>query len=155
MSLKKCHALVISALIAATVIALGLMIYYTRQNSSAIESLEESLSFPPSLRPSFFPLLSQRSLSIRNKIEKNVLQRNVTFDEIEATDSRVLSLNCITDKDQAKLLETDTNLFQRYILVLLAFDFSNPGWLSFSNECNWVGVECNIHGHVVKLESSE
>ena len=51
------------------------------------------------------------TLFIRGELSNYILDED--FDEIEATDSRVLALNWITDKDQAKLLETDTNLFQK------------------------------------------
>jgi hypothetical protein len=139
-------------MVALTVVTLVLALNFTRRNVPPIESLE---AFPKTQQPSSIPLLLQRSQSIRYEIEKNVLQRNATFDEMEAINSRVLALDWITEKDQMKLLETDSNLFQRYILALLALDFSNPGWLSDSNECNWIGVECDTYGQVIALELSK
>ena len=75
----------------------------------------------------------QPPISIRYEIEKNVLQRNVTFDGLEATDDRVLALRWITDTDPMELVASASNLFQRYILALLAFEFSNLGWLADGN----------------------
>jgi hypothetical protein len=132
-SLKKCHACVATILIAATLITVG---YVTRRSSRTNESPAQ--------------------LIVRREIQKNVLQRNVMFDGMDATDVRVLALDWITDKDPMKLVASASNLFQRYILALLAYEYSNLDWLSDGNdECKWSGVECDMNGHVIKLELSE
>ncbi|KAL3793891.1 hypothetical protein HJC23_002138 [Cyclotella cryptica] len=149
MSLKKHHALVILVMVAVIVVTLVLALNFTKRNVPPIELLEDS---PTSQLPSSIPQSLQRSQSIRYEIESNVLQRNATFDDMEAIDSRLLALDWITEKDQMKLNATDSNLFQRYTLALLALDFSYDGWLSDSNECNWIGVECDTYGQVIALE---
>ncbi|KAL3780384.1 hypothetical protein HJC23_002677, partial [Cyclotella cryptica] len=94
-----------------------------------------------------------RSRSIRNAIEMNVLLRNAIFDEMESTDHRILALHWISDKDQMKLVESDPNLSQRYVLALLAYAFSiNSSWLSDDSECEWFGVKCNKYQQVIALE---
>ncbi|KAL3784571.1 hypothetical protein HJC23_010695 [Cyclotella cryptica] len=150
-SLKKRHACVVSIFIAATVIALGLTIK-SRGNTTFVELPEEKLPFSSPSQASVDPPSSQPTLSIRNEIEENVLQRNVTFDTLEATNARVFALEWITNKDQMGLIASDSNLFQRYILALLAFEFSNSRWLSDRDECTWDGVECDKDGRVVQLE---
>jgi hypothetical protein len=166
-SLKKRHACVATIFIGAILIALALTItLITRRNSRTNETTEETISSfsssseasfsMPSLQPSFVMPSLQPSISIRYEIEKNVLQRNATFDEMEDTDYRILALDWVMDKDRMELGPSAPNLFQRYILALLAFEFSNLGWLfGGNNECEWFGVECDMDGHVIELEWSE
>ena len=154
-SLQKNHACVVSTFIAAIFLALGLTITFTRINAPSIEMPGISSSFSPSLQPTLFRKSSQPSLSIRNEIERNVLQRNVTFDKMNATDSHVLALDWITARDQMTLVASKPSLFQRYVLAALAFEFSFFRWLSDTNECDWVGVGCDMYRHVIKLELSE
>ncbi|KAL7478582.1 hypothetical protein ACHAW6_004341 [Cyclotella cf. meneghiniana] len=131
--LKKRHACVASIFIAATLITVGLL---TRRSSRTNETPAE--------------------LSVQYAIEKNVLQQNVVFDGMEATDVRVLALDWINDKDPMELDASASNLFQRYILVLLAYEYSSLDWLSDGDdECKWSGVECDMNGHVIKLELAD
>ncbi|KAL7516638.1 hypothetical protein ACHAWX_001629 [Stephanocyclus meneghinianus] len=162
-ALKKYHIIVVLAFIAVVgiVLATGLSIN-ARGNIDTPELLQSSFLtsskpsvLPSSRRPSVFssslqPSVVPTSLSIRYVIEKNVLQRNVTFDGMETTNSRFLALTWITEVDQRKLLASDSQLFQRYILVLLNFEL-NLSWLSNGNECEWLGVECDSNGLVIGL----
>ncbi|KAL3784569.1 hypothetical protein HJC23_010693 [Cyclotella cryptica] len=148
---KKRYACMVFAFIAVTVIALGLTIN-SRGKASYLE-LPQTQSSPSSpSRSSLDAPSSQPSISIRYAIETHVLQRNATFDEMTTTDRRLLALDWITAKDKMNLVASDANLFQRYILALLAFELSNFRWLSDINECNWIGVECDTNGQVVALE---
>ncbi|KAL3784566.1 hypothetical protein HJC23_010690 [Cyclotella cryptica] len=161
---KKRHACVISIFFAAIVVALGVTVYFRKFKPPSTKLAETPVIFSPSLQPTFLPPStqpssiqpsSQPSLSIKYAIEKNVLQRNVTFDVMDVTDPRALALNWINHKDKMMLVASDENFFQRYILALLAFEFSNLGWISDvksdGNECNWLGVVCDQDGHVIKL----
>ncbi|KAL3778965.1 hypothetical protein HJC23_009730 [Cyclotella cryptica] len=161
--LKKHHACIALTLFAAVAIALGATVYFTRDTSPSIGSAKETLmstpssqptSLLPSTQPSFIQPSSQPSQSVKGAIEKNVLKRNVTFDELEDTDARVFALDWLNNEDTT-LVTSDQNLFQRYILVLLAFEYSNLGWLSDvksdGNECSWLGVVCDEDGLVIKL----
>jgi hypothetical protein len=116
--------------IATTLIALGLglSIKHTRGNIEMPEATQDQkLTFSPAYMPSSKPSIVLPSLplsvSIRNEIERNVLQRNVTFDGMEVTKTRFLALDWITDKDQMRLIPSDSKLIQRYILALLGFEF--------------------------------
>ena len=147
LSLKKRHACVAFIFVAVTVIVLGLLI------KSGGKTLQLSIESPP--RSLFDLPSSQPSMSIRYAIEKNVLQRNATFDAMEVTNHCVFALDRITQQDEMKLTVSDSNLFQRYIMVLLAFEFTNSLWPSDMDECNWIGVDCDTDGNVVTLELSE
>ena len=125
---KKCYAFAVSIFIVAIVVAMGLL-----------------LRPPP----------SPRSATIKYEIQKNVLQRNATFDGMKVRDDRVLALDWITDEDPMKLDASDANLFQRYVIALVAFGFRNLDWLADKSECEWLGVECDMHGHVIELELSK
>lgn len=157
---KKLQACLVFTFIAAILLAAGLTFYFTRVKSPSIEASKVSPSpqsslLLPSLQPSFVMPSSKPSLSIRYALEKNVLRQTETFDEMEATNNRVSALNWITETDPMNLVVSDSKLFQRYILVLLGFEFSNLPWLLERDECNWLGVECDKYGHVIKLDLSE
>ncbi|KAL7540796.1 hypothetical protein ACHAXR_010384, partial [Thalassiosira sp. AJA248-18] len=111
---------------------------------------------------------------IQQQIERNVLQRSVSFDKMEETDPRYLAMEWILSGDQMELSVDDTNLNQRYILALVAFSFDSPSWyvcgdhdiagedcevdfgqigsykvwLSSTDECEWYGVICSDDGVV-------
>jgi hypothetical protein len=89
--------------------------------------------------------------SIRQEIEKNVLRRNATFSTMNASDNRARALKWITQEDQLKLSVSDPNIHQRYILVLLSFQFSlneSNGWLqSDKSECVWSGFSCGYSNY--------
>jgi hypothetical protein len=113
----------------------------------------ESQSFLPSSQPSFAQQSSQPSLSIRDQIGKNVLQRNVGF-----YGNHERALNWIMNKDKLRLNASDPNLYQRYILMLIWYEFMSDAvvdWLSEENECKWPGVACTDNSFVDKLDLGE
>ncbi|KAL3797543.1 hypothetical protein HJC23_009907 [Cyclotella cryptica] len=144
LSLKKNHACIVSSILAAIFLALGLTITFTSGKATPSSSR-------PTLQPTLFRTSSKPSLNIRNLIERNVLQRNVTFDQMEPTDGRIKALAWMMEKDQMKFITSESSLFQRYLLGLLAFEFSILNWLSDIYECGWAGVECDVEGHVIGL----
>lgn len=95
---------------------------------------------------------------IENSIESHVLQRNATFHFMSRTDPRFLALDWILNNDEMELKVSDSNLYQRYILALLAFRFSSlewTNWLTGTDECEWYGVTCDDDGTVIGLEVGE
>ncbi|KAL3780375.1 hypothetical protein HJC23_002668 [Cyclotella cryptica] len=149
---NKKHACLIFIFFGVIAIVLGVTLNTARDTPSvAITGTASSLS--PAAQPSFaLPPTYSSFESLRSAIEKNVLQRNVTFDRMESSNARVLALDWITDKDNVKADPRASNIFQRYILALLAFEFSSQRLLSDPNECMWSGVSCDEYGHVTKLE---
>jgi hypothetical protein len=95
---------------------------------------------------------------ITQQLQRGVLKRGANkFDELDDTDSRVLALDWLLYKDKMKLQSTSSNLGQRYILALLAFEFGytfrpNVNWLSSMTECKWDWVTCNGELKVTELE---
>jgi hypothetical protein len=160
-SLKKRHACVFLVVIAAIVISLAIGLSVKFLNSDVTSILEstgtsqsENRSFSPSSQPAIVqqssqPSMQTSSLSMRDDIQMNVLERNATFDG-----NRGLALDWIMYTDELQLDVSSSNLHQRYILALLSFEFGIPGWWlpESTSECEWYGVGCSINGTVLKLE---
>jgi hypothetical protein len=85
--------------------------------------------------------------TVEEIIEANVLSRGNKFSELSLEDSRSLALDWLLNEDLMQVTSTDSNLSQRYILALLAFEFgtiqSTMNWLSNENECSWDGITCD------------
>eukprot|EP00804_Cyclotella_cryptica_P021343 CCRYP_001585-RA/>CCRYP_001585-RA protein AED:0.96 eAED:0.96 QI:0/0/0/0.5/1/1/2/0/419 len=139
---RKIHiGVLIMFVVALVALATGLTVKAPRTKQSQTEALA----------------LKKQESKMRTKydIEKNVLARKVAFQDISANDSRNLALDWILNKDPLQLDSTNKNLYQQYILAVLAFDFgSSYEWMSAENECNWHGVSC-LDGKVHKLELNE
>ena len=147
--------------IAAIVISLAIGLSVKFLNSDVTSILEstgtsqsENRSFSPSSQPAIVqqssqPSMQTSSLSMRDDIQMNVLERNATFDG-----NRGLALDWIMYTDELQLDVSSSNLHQRYILALLSFEFGIPGWWlpESTSECEWYGVGCSINGTVLKLE---
>ncbi len=94
---------------------------------------------------------------IKEDLESSVLCRGVKFSELPKTDSRTLALDWLLHDDEMQLDVPDSNLHQRFILALLAFNSgsifkSSVNWLSDEDECKWDGVSCNEDSQVKSLE---
>jgi hypothetical protein len=97
---------------------------------------------------------------IKEDIESSVLSGGVKFSELAETESRILALDWLLHDDEMQLDVPDSNLYQRFILALLAFnsgpDFrSHVDWLSDEDECEWDGVSCNGDSQVNSIELGE
>ncbi|KAL3795124.1 hypothetical protein HJC23_007352 [Cyclotella cryptica] len=156
LSLKKRHACLFLVIMALIVIALGISLSgkFSRSNEnsipeSTVPNQPEKEPSVPSSQPSVVQQSSHPTLSIRDDIERNVLERNATFDG-----NRGLALDWILKTDELQLDVSDSNLHQRYILTLLSFEFGISEWRlpGSMSECEWYGVGCSINGTVLKLE---
>eukprot|EP00804_Cyclotella_cryptica_P029890 CCRYP_010793-RA/>CCRYP_010793-RA protein AED:0.04 eAED:0.04 QI:65/1/1/1/0.33/0/4/489/874 len=105
------------------------------------------------------PPLGDASSGIQKMIERFILRRNATFNDMNGNDPRLLALDWISHKDTMQLDVGDEKLYPRYILALLAFQFDSLGvkttarngmWLTDSDECEWNGVSC-VDGKVTGL----
>lgn len=101
--------------------------------------------------------MSIRKTQIQDKLEANVLLRGLRFDDLAVKDSRIAALDWLLYQDKMELQAASSNLGQRYILSLIAFEFgelfrSNVEWLSSRMECSWDSVTCNDELEVTKLE---
>jgi hypothetical protein len=151
------NAFILIALVTA------LAINFTRGNEPfIIEASEpkegENQPFLPSSQPTFVQSSPQQLQSIRSLIEKNVLERNASFDG-----NRLHALDWILNEDKMQLDAADSNLYQRYVLALLSYEFSisnastaaGAGWLSEEHECEWRGVACNNDSYVSEVDLCE
>jgi hypothetical protein len=126
------------------------------QTSEPKETKNQALV--PSPQPTRVQPFSEQLQSVRSLIEKNVLERNASFDG-----NRLLALDWILTEDERQLGAEDSNLYQRYILALLSYEFSISGvsnadgfgWLSEGHECEWRGVACNNDSYVTEVDLCE
>lgn len=106
---------------------------------------------PTTSMPAFSGLAStpatftQYETSIINEIEAHILCWGEKFSALPENDSQNIALDWLLHDDQMQLKLSDSNLNQRYILALLAYEWghnfkASVNWLSDINECKWYGV---------------
>lgn len=104
----------------------------------------------PSSPPSFSPTSGRELSGITEEVEKNVLRRGATFQDMTASDPRFLALEWILYDDEQQLEAFDFNLHQRYILALLAFSLDSIAWKNCGDSemadnetglCNMISVK--------------
>lgn len=139
----------IFAMLALIMIAIALVTSLTMLAAKNDIPLLESSTLKPALT-------GMSKQAIIDEIEEKVFQRNNTFNNLQQSDSRCLALDWILNNNTFLLNAVHLNLCQRYILALLAFEFStsfrsNFDWLSNKEECKWHGVLC-VNGKVHELE---
>mmetsp|Transcript_16300 Transcript_16300/g.33955 ORF Transcript_16300/g.33955 Transcript_16300/m.33955 type:complete len:1126 (-) Transcript_16300:34-3411(-) len=78
--------------------------------------------------PSFSPTSGRELSGITEEVEENVLRRGATFQDMTASDPRILALEWILYDDEKQLEVFDFNLHQRYVLALLAFSLDSVAW---------------------------
>lgn len=64
-------------------------------------------------------------------IEVEVLQRNALFHDMDSNNPRQLALEWILNQD--KMQPDDVNLYQRYILAVVAFSLDSISWINCGN----------------------
>lgn len=142
--------------------------------------LIEYVTASPTAKPTVAPT-SERDIILAQTIERSVLMRNASFDNMTSNNPRKEALNWTQHTDSMQLEPTDPNLSQRYTLALLAFQldhavwFNEPDvnatsnetldatddsseeiidWLSPTDECDWFGVTC-VDGVVTEIDLCE
>lgn len=154
-SQRCCTFMALTFLLAGVIIAVSVVYAPRNQQQDGIVSQK------PTMKPTSY----RESLGIQELIEEKVLERNVTFSDMNMDDPRYLALDWILHNDKLQLTTDDPNLLQRYTLALLAFTFDVYSWecgmvkeldacnitddfgdyalwLSGTNECLWYGVTC-------------
>ena len=141
--------------------------------------MEEEIYYQadPTPQPSLGPITERQRSGIIEQLEAGVLLRNETFREFEEFDPRMKALDWILHADSQQLESDDVNLYQRYALALMAYNFDSDSWyycpssdvysnekcivsygdgfsktyavwLSGLSECEWYGVTCSADGIV-------
>jgi hypothetical protein len=138
-TLKRRHAFLLAFAVLVVTASVWIGLAVGLGNKASSEETNSNFRYPEG----FISLRSQR---IFDEIEKNVLQRNETFDGMDYSDPRFMALRWISEEDQLNLTVSDSNIRQRYILALLSYQYSlniSNGWLlPEKNECEWSGVLC-------------
>ena len=120
----SCIALVI--ILSVTVVV---VVYITKSaKADEIVSLNVDYTPPPTTSPTPAPTTNREASGIKEQIEAGVLQRGVTFQDLEKDDPRWLALDWILFRDQMQLQSNDKNLYQRYVMALMAFTLDSLAW---------------------------
>jgi hypothetical protein len=118
-----------------------------------VEPIKEDIEVNAASTPK--PTMAREN-SVSQDLEANVLLRGAKFSELPDTDSRKLALEWLLHDDPMQLDASDSALYQRFILALLAFESLGPDdWLSDGDECEWSGVSCNDGSKVSELDLSK
>lgn len=121
----SCVALLVVAAAASTV-----AVYVTR-GAKGPEIVEEEVLFEgyPSKSPSASPTSDRMASGVREQIEAGVLSRGAIFEGMaDDGDPRRGALDWILHDDPHQLESDDANLYQRYVLALLAYAFDSVAW---------------------------
>ncbi|KAL3783661.1 hypothetical protein HJC23_004836 [Cyclotella cryptica] len=147
----------ISLLITGAIVTVG-VVYGLKKDIG-----DNAISYIPTQSPKTDLVTDRESLGLQDIIENHVLERHAKFRDMEDWDPRYLALEWILRDDK---FHDNTNLFQRYILALLAFSYDSNSWncgglydvescnktevvddyalwLSGTSECFWYGVTCD------------
>eukprot|EP00970_Alexandrium_tamarense_P015149 scaffold4733_cov170-Alexandrium_tamarense.AAC.63 len=136
---RRCRVYTALALLIIAVIVSVAVIYATKPSQKEVVVVEE-VTLEPTESPTLPPTTYRDVSGIKELIEDGVLQRDATFDGMDKlVDPRYLALDWILHKDEMQLELTDANLFQRYILALLAYSFDSEAW----NACGSYAIDPN------------
>eukprot|EP00804_Cyclotella_cryptica_P018933 CCRYP_006451-RB/>CCRYP_006451-RB protein AED:0.28 eAED:0.28 QI:443/0.6/0.5/1/0.4/0.33/6/982/839 len=148
----------LSLLITGAIVAVG-VVYGLKKDTD----YDNAINYKPTQSPKTDLVTDRESLGLQDIIENHVLERHAKFSDMEDWDPRYLALEWILRHDK---FHDNTNLFQRYILALLAFSYDSDSWncggvydvkscnktevfddyslwLSGTSECFWFGVSCD------------
>lgn len=161
----------LSLLVASTIVALG-VVFALKNRPVPDDTYLDQHAQSVTIKPTSY----RESLGIQERIEDYALERSKRFQHMRATDPEYLALNWILHDDRMQLSIGAPNLFQRYILAVLAFSFDLYSWdcgmvndidscnetyfddytlwLSQTNECLWYGVLC-LNGKVISISLRE
>jgi Leucine-rich repeat (LRR) protein len=115
----------------------------------------------PTLEPTPSPLSDREQSGIIEQIEAGVLQRGAVFANMTVDDPRKMALEWILHYDELQLNSDDVNLYQRYILALLAFSLDSLAWYYCGNHrmvdanetLDFVQEDCDVLASTGLLES--
>lgn len=107
------------------------VIYVTKSAKGAdIQNQEQLWDGDPSASPTMPPSSNREASGIREQVEAGILQRGVNFTDMDKSDPRYLALEWILHADELQLDSDDKNLYQRYVLALMAFSLDSLAWFA-------------------------
>jgi len=152
-----CLAIVlVAAAVAVTVI------YVTKGAKGVDEQFTDiNVATLPTMEPTPSPLTNREQSGIIEQIEAGVLQRGAVFANMTVDDPRKMALEWILHYDQMQLNSDDVNLYQRYVLALLAFSLDSLAWYYCGNHrmvnanetVDFVQEDCDVLASTGVLES--
>ncbi|KAL7478333.1 hypothetical protein ACHAW6_004102 [Cyclotella cf. meneghiniana] len=122
---RRCRLYTSMSLLMITIIVALVVVYSTKKRKE--EVAQQQVIYVTEV-PTLPPTTDREALGLNNMIEEYVLQSNATFHGMAKDDPRWLALDWILHKDGMQLGKNDLNLYQRYVLVLLAFQFDSLAW---------------------------
>lgn len=133
-----CLALVI------IVSAVSIAVVYVTKSSKEEERVEREVqkTDKPTTSPTAAPTTGREASGIIEQLEAGVLQRNATFANMTDYDPRHMALEWILHKDRLQLLSDDRDLYQRYVLALLAYSWDSTAWSYCGNHQNYTQEDC-------------
>lgn len=85
-------------------------------------------STKPTQSPTPSPTTGREASGILEQLEAGVLKRGQTFAEMDIGDPRLAALEWILHHDGLQLVSDDSNLYQRFVLAIMAYSFDSFAW---------------------------
>lgn len=117
------------------VAAVAVTVVYVTQGAkgSMTKYTDININTLPTLQPTPSPITDREASGIIEQIEAGVLQRGAVFADMTLDDPRRMALEWILHYDELQLESDSVNLYQRYILALLAFSLDSLAWYYCGN----------------------
>lgn len=117
------------------VAAVAVTVVYVTQGAkgSKTKYTDININTLPTLQPTPSPITDREASGIIEQIEAGVLQRGAVFADMTLDDPRRMALEWILHYDELQLESDSVNLYQRYILALLAFSLDSLAWYYCGN----------------------
>lgn len=140
------------AMLVIIAVVVVVVVYVTKSAKEPVVNTKDVYagSFP-SMSPTSNPVTNREMSGIIQQVEAGILQRGANFTDMDLDDPRYLALDWILHHDQLQLDSDDVNLYQRYVLALLAFSLDSLAWYycgehrSFGNTTEMFVVEdCEV-----------
>jgi len=135
----------------------SIVVVYVTKSSKGTEytDVETMWGGAPSFTPTMSPVTNREVSGIKEQLEFGVLQRGANFSSMDKTDPRYKALDWILHADQLQLDSDDTNLYQRYILALLAFTLDSTAWFACGEHRKFGNVTEDFAMEDCKIQNSQ
>ena len=139
----------------------AIVVVYVAKSAKGDEVTNETIIWDnPTGAPTPAPISDREMSGIIEQIEAGVLQRTegglVNFTHIKKTnlmDPRYLALDWILHHDELQLESDDKNLYQRYVLALLAFSLDSLAWYACGEHRTFGNVTTNYKNEDCEVQN--
>jgi len=139
----------------------AIVVVYVTKSAKGDEVTNETVLWDnPTGAPTPAPISDREMSGIIEQIEAGVLQRTegglVNFTHIKKTnllDPRYLALDWILHHDELQLESDDKNLYQRYVLALLAFSLDSLAWYACGEHRTFGNVTTNYKNEDCEVQN--